>query len=348
MTANMIILCFECGEKNNVPDGAMGAACGKCAAPLKSAPKKTLRAEAKYPQAPSTPGKIKRKVSLVGQVVRYSAICVVGYFFFGAYIPEFSSLSKLLKAPNTEAEVGREVGVMPEGDSAKTSHQKWLEATQNFEITPDLKQSKIVPLVYDEEQKSEFKKEFITLNLSDRKNIQTGLQIIGYYSSSIDGLWGVGTEKAVITFGENEKIDFDPKNLYTQLIARAVSTKTAELWYASTKKRQARFSVKVGEGNDYFIKLRAVDTKIAILAAYIKGGDIYETKVPLGRFELVYATGDKWLGEEELFGEKTSRRKSDTTMVFEISGNKIMGQRVSLIKVKSGNLTSTNLNNGDF
>ena len=332
MTANMIMLCFECGAKNNVPDGATGAVCGKCRAPLKSSSKKPLRAAGKYPQVPSTPRKIKRKVSLVGQVIRYSAICVVGYIFFGDYIPEFSSLTKSSKVSNPKSEPENGISIVPADRSAKIPYQKPLE----------------LPIVYDDEQKLEFKKEFIILNLSDRKNIQTGLQIKGYYSSAIDGLWGVGTEKAVITFGENEKIVFDPKNLYTQLIARAVSTKTAELWYASTKKRQARFSVEVGEGNDYFIKLRAVDTKIAILAAYIKGGDIYETKVPLGRFELVYATGDKWLGEKELFGEKTSIRKSDTAMVFEISGNKIMGQWVSLIKVKSGNLTSTNIAKGDF
>ena len=97
MTANMIMLCFECGAKNNVPDGATGAVCGKCRAPLKSSSKKPLRAAGKYPQVPSTPRKIKRKVSLVGQVIRYSAICVVGYIFLETTYLNFQVSQSLLK-----------------------------------------------------------------------------------------------------------------------------------------------------------------------------------------------------------------------------------------------------------
>jgi hypothetical protein len=101
-----------------------------------------------------------------------------------------------------------------------------------------------------------------------------------------------------------------------RIIAISVSSKTGEIWFNGSGQRKASFSVEASSNRAYFNKLREAYTKTDVLAAYIKAGETFETKAPLGSFELVYASGENWLGEVDLFEKNLSIHKGLTKFLF--------------------------------
>jgi hypothetical protein len=58
---------------------------------------------------------------------------------------------------------------------------------------------------------------FLGLTEEQRKEVQSFLAQEGFYTSSIDGLWGSGTESALFSFFRGGRLDgFDPDNLLNQ------------------------------------------------------------------------------------------------------------------------------------
>jgi hypothetical protein len=92
------------------------------------------------------------------------------------------------------------------------------------------------------------------------------------------------------------------------------------------------------DGEYYFIKL--VDLKTGAVAAriFMPAGARQEYKVPLGSYEMRYATGTTWYGEEALFGAQTRTYKAESVFNFYVSGNEVSGAEVELIKQRHGNL----------
>lgn len=57
--------------------------------------------------------------------------------------------------------------------------------------------------------------------------------------------------------------------------------------------------------NDYYVKLRTLDTKETVVAFYVHSKSTVTIEVPDGSFEIIYASGSEWYGEELLFGPDT-------------------------------------------
>ena len=72
---------------------------------------------------------------------------------------------------------------------------------------------------------------------------------------------------------------------------------------------------------------------------YIEGGSYFETNVPLGNFELRYAAGDIWYGQNHLFGPETVTVKANKLFEFSIEDNQYSGYTLELIKQIGGNLS---------
>jgi hypothetical protein len=340
LSSNTVVLCFECGAKNSVPENAVGARCGKCKAALSVTARKTLKADKRYTPASGSPGKIKRHTSVITKMVRYAALILLVYGLYQGYLIFSDELgpSPVVQVSSPKAKLAATSAVQ-----VITPKTKRIARPADQEIVSSTKL-----FVYSEDEISTLKEKFNKINFGDRKKIQIGLKVSGNYSRSIDGIWGLATENAIVRFGQYNKITFDSNNIFDQIIAASVSSKTGELWYLSPQKRQAPFAVEAASGSNYYVKLRYADSKVAILAAFIKGGETYTTKAPLGRFEFVYATGDRWLGEKKLFGPETGIYKTDKILVFKIDGNRIMGKKISLIKRPNGNLISLTLSKGSF
>ena len=101
-------------------------------------------------------------------------------------------------------------------------------------------------------------------------------------------------------------------------------------------KRVATMSVKTSAGSDYLVRLYESDHMI--LSVFIRGGETETFKVPLGTFELKFASGTQWLGYWDFFGQKTSYMKADETFTFRRGDGWIDTCSITLYTVPGGNL----------
>lgn len=99
---------------------------------------------------------------------------------------------------------------------------------------------------------------------------------------------------------------------------------------------------------DYYVKLVEPGSLFPDLTLYIRGGDHIETNVPLGKFELKYAVGKTWYGEQYLFGKQTQYSKTEKIFDFKIVGNQISGYTVELYLQSHGNLRTKGISMYDF
>lgn len=116
----------------------------------------------------------------------------------------------------------------------------------------------------------------------------------------------------------------------------------------TNSQRIAPFTIKTSHGDNYFVKLKDVYSNSTVIDIFIRGGQTVETKVPLGTYKIVYASGDKWYGEKHLFGKNTSYSKTDQNLNFTQTYNGVSGYTISLYRVANGNLRTSGLNPSEF
>jgi hypothetical protein len=125
-----------------------------------------------------------------------------------------------------------------------------------------------------------------------------------------------------------------------------------------TRRRNAiaPFAIETSPGEDYLVKLaNANDPKDQIMI-YVRGGQTYSTKVPLGTYHMRAATGREWYGKQDLFGPDTrffrlrTKGKTADMQVFNFrrQGNKIIGMTLSFKGVVGGNMEQEKISRGDF
>ena len=112
----------------------------------------------------------------------------------------------------------------------------------------------------------------------------------------------------------------------------------------SNKARTSSLSVNPSFGSHYFIKLVDVTTGKPALICFIRSGCNATVDVPPGTYEIRYASGKTWYGEERLFGPETSYSKADKT--FEFASRS--GYTITLFKVHNGNLRTSSINKNSF
>jgi hypothetical protein len=120
----------------------------------------------------------------------------------------------------------------------------------------------------------------------------------------------------------------------------------------------APFAVETEPGPSYLLKLVNVSNPKDQIMVFVKGGETYSTKVPLGTYHLKAATGDVWYGRQHFFGPQTRFvrvRKKDRTdddgvqaFKFSQSGNRISGLKISFKKVVGGNTSEESISREEF
>lgn len=116
----------------------------------------------------------------------------------------------------------------------------------------------------------------------------------------------------------------------------------------SKEEKIAPFEIKAAQGNHFLVKLVDASTHAQILTVFVRSGTTVEIDVPLGTYEVRYASGEHWYGYEYLFGEDTYYSKADKKFAFEKVDNKISGYTITLFKVANGNLQTSTINPTDF
>jgi hypothetical protein len=121
------------------------------------------------------------------------------------------------------------------------------------------------------------------------------------------------------------------------------------LWPVATGQVMAPLKVVTAAGSaNYYVKLVDWQTHATRLVLFIRSGETATLHVPIGQYELRYATGAKWYGEEWLFGPETIYRKADERFDFRVEGDTLKGFTVELIRQVGGNLSDSSINPKDF
>lgn len=116
----------------------------------------------------------------------------------------------------------------------------------------------------------------------------------------------------------------------------------------SYSEKIAPLNIKTSYGVNYLVKLKGVYNKEPIMTVFIIGGNEITINVPLGSFEITYASGNKWYGYDYLFGNETSYSKADEIFNFRNIGYEISGYTITLYRVSNGNLNTQNINQSQF
>ncbi len=118
--------------------------------------------------------------------------------------------------------------------------------------------------------------------------------------------------------------------------------------YLTEKEAIAPFRIVTRKPGNYFIRLEDLETKKTVQTIFVKGGETIQIDVPLGTYIFKYAVGNKWYGEELLFGDETKFYKADDTFDFKIIGDQISGYVIELYKQVSGNLEEESISPDEF
>jgi hypothetical protein len=95
------------------------------------------------------------------------------------------------------------------------------------------------------------------------------------------------------------------------------------------------------DGYHYYVKVVDKVTNNELSSYFIRGGESLNIKVPLGTYEIRYATGKQWYGVSALFGPETTYSKADSKFTFSFDGYQYNGYTVELIKRQGGNLRTS-------
>lgn len=115
----------------------------------------------------------------------------------------------------------------------------------------------------------------------------------------------------------------------------------------------APLAIESETGTNYLIKLVRVDGKDTILI-FVRGGETYSTKIPLGTYNIRAAAGSTWYGRKDFFGPSTrffrlrTKDGKQVNFTFSRKGNMIHGMRFQLMKVIEGNTEEETISRDEF
>jgi hypothetical protein len=103
------------------------------------------------------------------------------------------------------------------------------------------------------------------------------------------------------------------------------------------------------QGRYYFVKVVDWSSKRLLFTAFIHGGEPFEVTVPVGSYEIRYASGTEWYGPTLDFGATASYAKCDERFDFTLNRDgSTSGFTIELIMQEYGNLETEPISDDEF
>jgi hypothetical protein len=118
--------------------------------------------------------------------------------------------------------------------------------------------------------------------------------------------------------------------------------------YHDQQDRVAPFTIETSGSGYYVVKLKDHISGVDVLCVFIHAGDTVDVDVPLGDFDLFYASGDVWYGLKCLFGDATVCSKSTSLFDFSEIDGYVSGWTVTLYPVYNGNMQTVSIGIDEF
>ena len=194
--------------------------------------------------------------------------------------------------------------------------------------------------------------------------LQELLGEVGLYNSTVDGISGPGTKRAIEALLSDypSASKYGPSTRVLQYARSAVSgvrhsaSSTAARVslpqnghiFSRRSYGKAPFKISTSSGENYYVKLVDQLTGSDAITFFVRGGQSVELDVPYGTYSLKYASGPTWYGTACLFGRNTTFFEADRTLRFYVNGYQVVGHRVELIRQVNGNMDSRSIPAGRF
>ena len=143
------------------------------------------------------------------------------------------------------------------------------------------------------------------------------------------------------TFGVCSLIYLGTKYVFLPAGAAPFPVSGQVLWYVPQGEGAgAPFSVTAPDRGDAFYAVRVTEVGTGRMVGLVplRRGETVKVKVPLGQYEMTFASGSRWYGPEELFGFSGEKKKAIKTFNFYRSGTETIGHTLDLTSRIDGNL----------
>jgi hypothetical protein len=128
----------------------------------------------------------------------------------------------------------------------------------------------------------------------------------------------------------------------TGVLARTDDWKSVA--FGNNSPNYSPIEIKTPRNGNYFIKIISWSSNEPVVLAFIRGGETFETYIPVGSYDIRYAKGEDWYGTTLQFGPNASYARCDEIMFFSSQ----YGHSIELIQQVGGNLETENLSEDDF
>lgn len=118
--------------------------------------------------------------------------------------------------------------------------------------------------------------------------------------------------------------------------------------YCDPSERVAPLTIETSGYDAYCVKLVSRHNPNYYVSFFIRPGETAEYLMPLGDFELRYASGDEWYGLHYLFGSDTVYSKASDILSFTFDGEYYTGHTITLYPVSNGNMSTEIISEDDF
>lgn len=108
------------------------------------------------------------------------------------------------------------------------------------------------------------------------------------------------------------------------------------------------FSVETSGSDAYYVYLDCIGNSNDDMAFMVSPGRTVEVNVPLGKYEVYYASGSTWHGQYYKFGEDTRYYKCDEIFDFYQTDDYYQGWTITLYTVSNGNMDTDPINESAF
>lgn len=174
-----------------------------------------------------------------------------------------------------------------------------------------------------------------------------GIVLVGWLYSACDSRPKSTTPQYTYSAPRNYTPTYDTtRPAFTEPVQPLPLSGTVHLWHSA--EAVAPFAINPHSDANYLVKLVDAYSRTEVMRVFVRGGSPIEVKVPLGTYEIRYASGDQWYGYQHLFGPDTAYAKADKTFDFRIIGNQVSGYTLTLYKVRNGNLHTSPINAREF
>ncbi len=116
------------------------------------------------------------------------------------------------------------------------------------------------------------------------------------------------------------------------------------LWYSQPASQQVTGNLTItapgNKGINYVVLLDDWATGKPVTLIPVRDGEAATTQIPLGRYRVTIAKGNRWLGPSKLFGIGGDVQEAVDPLEFYRSGQQTVGHRINLDTTLRGNMAT--------